>query len=135
MLDLALNGGCESAITLNAVAGRQQISEKYLWQVVSHLKNAGLIKTVRGTHGGYTLAREPSTFTVKEILEALDGPCTLVPCVNNKNTCKRSGSCAARDIWQELGKKIGDTLAAVTLADMVDKQKQMQQNLVCNYTI
>ena len=122
MLDLALHFG-EQPVFLKDAAKRQEISEKYLWHLVPPLKNAGLITSVRGAHGGYSLARPPAHITLKEILLAVEGPITFVTCVDDSAVCKRSEMCATRDIWSELSEKFLKILESGTLEDIVEKQK------------
>lgn len=118
MLDLALHGE-NGPVILRDVSKRQSISEKYLWQVISPLKSAGLIKTVRGAKGGYELARDPSTITVRDILVVLEGSPTLVLCVESPSICKDSATCVTRDIWARIGQALDSAMSATSLADMV----------------
>ncbi|OGX14793.1 MAG: hypothetical protein A2166_05765 [Omnitrophica WOR_2 bacterium RBG_13_41_10] len=122
MLELALCYG-KGPVFLKDIAGRQEISEKYLWHLITPLKTAGLINSSRGAHGGYALAKPPSEINLKEIIDVLEGSLSLVECVENTSVCRRVQFCVTRDIWQEITDKITQTLRAVTLKDMVDKQK------------
>src|ERR1035437_5826122 len=101
MLDLAIHGK-EGVVTLKAVARRQQISEKYLWQIVTPLKSAGLIAATVGAKGGYTLARDPAKVTLKDILDPLEGDCVLVKCTKRASACSRS---ADRSEERRVGKE------------------------------
>jgi len=85
--------------------------------------SVGLINSMRGAHGGYKLARAPSQITLRQVVQALEGPLFVVECVNAPSVCERVGFCITRDIWKELGEKISETLESVTLEDMVDMQK------------
>ena len=122
MLDLALHFG-EQPVFLKDAAGRQEISEKYLWHLIPPLKNAGLITSVRGAHGGYSLSRPPAQITLKDILLAAEGPISFVSCVGDPAACKRSEICGTKDIWSELSEKFLQILESVTLEDIVEKQK------------
>ena len=121
MLELALCHG-KGPVLLKDIAKRQRISEGYLEHLLPPLKASGLVNSTRGAHGGYTLAKAPSKITLKEVIEALEGPLSLVECVNVPSVCERVRSCVTRNIWKELGKKISQTLASVTLKDMIIKQ-------------
>ena len=134
MLDLALHFG-DKPVFLKDAAKRQEISEKYLWHLIPPLKNAGLITSVRGAHGGYSLARPPAHITLKEILLAVEGPITFVTCVDDSAACKRSGECAAKDIWCELSEKFLQILESVTLEDMVEKKSKYGSAAAYNYVI
>jgi Rrf2 family protein len=122
MVDLALHHG-EGPILLKEIAERQEISEKYLWQLISPLKNAGLINSTRGAHGGYNLAKPPAQITLKEIVVTLEGPMCLVECVDTPSVCSRSDTCVSRDVWHEVSEKILQTLESITLEYLVEKQK------------
>lgn len=123
MLDLAMHFG-QGPIFLREIASRQEISEKYLWQLIPPLKNAGLVSSTRGAHGGYILAKPPARITIKDIVSVLEGAICLVECVDNPSSCKRADTCASRDIWNETAVNILKTLASYTLEDMVEKQKR-----------
>lgn len=122
MLVLAHNYG-KGPLILKDIARIEEISEKYLGQIVHPLKVAGLINSGRGAHGGYTLARPPSQIKLSEVVQAVEGPIIPVECVNNPAVCNRVNICVARDVWQEMGIKIVETLDSVTLEDMVIRQK------------
>ena len=122
MLDLAEHYG-EGPVLLKDIAERQEISEKYLWQLVPPLKQVGLLTSTRGAHGGYTLTKPPAQITLKEIVTAVEGPISLVECVENASFCSRVDSCVARDVWAEISAQILENLNAITLESMVEKQK------------
>jgi Rrf2 family protein len=128
MLDLALHYG-EGPILLKDIAERQEISEKYLWQLIPPLKQAGLILSTRGAHGGYTLTKPPVQITLKEIVITVEGPMCLVECVDNSSSCPRADTCVARDVWGEISAKILQSLESVTLESMVENQKRKTHTL------
>jgi Rrf2 family protein len=123
MMDLALHYG-SGPIFLKDIAERQEISEKYLWQLIPPLKQAGLVSTTRGSHGGYKLAKAPAQITLKEIVSTLEGPLNLVECVDDIGVCPRSSACATRDVWGEVAAKIAQVLESFTLEHLVENQKQ-----------
>lgn len=127
MLDLALHYG-EGPILLRDIAERQEISEKYLWQLINPLKTTGLVNSLRGAHGGYVLGKPPEAISIKAILQILEGPLCLVDCVDNPALCERSLSCISRDIWGEASKNMQQTLEDTTLAAMVERQKEKWKN-------
>lgn len=122
MLELALYYG-KGPVLLKDIAKREEISEGYLEHLLPSLKAAGLVNSSRGAHGGYTLAKTPSEITLREVVQALEGPLSPAECVHTPNVCQRVRSCVTRDIWKKLGEKISQTLESVTLKDMVEMQK------------
>ncbi len=122
MLELALYYG-KGPVLLKDIAKREEMSEGYLEHLLPPLKAAGLVNSSRGAHGGYTLAKTPSEITLREVVQALEGPLSPAECVHTPNVCQRVRSCVTRDIWKKLGEKISQTLESVTLKDMVEMQK------------
>jgi Rrf2 family protein len=122
MLELALHFG-EGPVLLKEIAERQAISEKYLWHLISPLKSMGLIKSMRGAHGGYVLGKSPAEINLQDILRILEGSLCLVDCVDDPGTCDRSDTCITRDVWSEASKNISRTLESVTLEKMVERHK------------
>jgi Rrf2 family protein len=132
MLDLALHAG-DGPVTLKDIAARQEISEKYLSNLIPLLKNAGFVHSVRGSQGGYTLARPPREITLEDILLVLEGSMCLVECIEKPLLCQRSGQCLMRDIWSEVTGKMREALGSFTLEAMMDRQ--MLKQTVRSYDI
>ena len=86
---------------LREIAKREEVSEKYLSNLVNPLKARGLVEATRGVHGGYVLGKGPSEITMKEIVEALEGSLCIVDCVEKPAACGRAAFCVARDLWSE----------------------------------
>lgn len=128
MLDLALNYG-KGPVALKDVAKRQEISEKYLEHLIAPLKKAKLIRSSRGAHGGYVLLRSPSGISLNEIIIAVEGPMSIVECTQNSSFCKRSRDCLSRGAWNELSRKITETLSALTLEKIIDKNTHNGEEL------
>jgi len=122
MVDLALHYG-EGTISLKDIAERQEVSEKYLWNLTGPLKTARLIHSTRGTQGGYTLAKQPAEINLQDIVHALEGSLSIVECVDDASLCKRSQTCITRDVWTDISNKISQTLESITLQDMVEKER------------
>mgnify|MGYP000638224726 CR=1 FL=1 len=122
MAALAQNYG-KKPVFLKDIAKGEGISEKYLSLIIIPLRGVNLVTSVRGAHGGYNLSKEPSQITLKEIVDVLEGDCSLVDCVKNPSSCSRAPICASHDIWVLVGKKIADTLSSITL-DMLVKMNQ-----------
>ena len=132
MLDLAIHDG-EAPVLLREISKRQHISQKYLWQLIPPLKNAGLIVSTRGSKGGYRLAKHPSEINLLEILSALEGPLCFVDCVTEPDTCKRTAGCVTRDVWTELSQKMEHMMCSITLWNILQKHKDRNNRL--NYSI
>ena len=119
MLDLAMCG--EGKYTaLKDIAERQQISLKYLEQIISALTKSGYVKSVRGTGGGYMLAKAPEEYTVGMILRLTEGSLAPVACLDiAPNTCPRAESCVTLGVWEKLYDAINGVVDNITLADLV----------------
>lgn len=125
MLDLAQNEQ-EQYVPVKSIAQRQQISGKYLEQIISVLSRAGFVKSVRGAQGGYQLARPAEEYTVGMILRLIEGSLVPVACMEDQpNRCPRSETCATLTVWKQLDKAIGDVVDHVTLADLARDQGAM----------
>lgn len=127
MIELAKNEN-SGAIPLRIIAERQDISEQYLEQLFVNLRNAGLVKSVRGANGGYLLKGSPEDITVKEILTALEGPINIVDCVADESLCDFSNKCATHELWIELREKIEELLASITLEDLRQRSLQLLED-------
>lgn len=126
MLDLALNSTGEQ-ITIKSIAARQDISDKYLEQIISLLNRAGYVKSVRGAQGGYKLTKDPSEYTVGMIIRLTEGSLAPVDCLEeNTNDCKRSSACVTREVWQELYDAINSVIDRITLQDLVNRYRNKQ---------
>jgi len=129
MLDIALHCA-EGPVPLRAISKRQDITEKYLWHLINPLKSAGLIESTRGAKGGYVLAKPLAEISIKEIVRALEGPLTLVECIEKPNGCSKSQFCVARDVWKEVADRISQTLESMTLKDIVEKHHNKSEAAV-----
>lgn len=125
MLDLAVNNGEEEPVLMRDVALRQNLSEKYLEQILIPLRNAGLVRGVRGAKGGYMLTRSPSSINLLEIVEACIGDVTMVDCVEDPEYCQRIEGCATFVIWKELTETIREFLESKTLNDLTGIQRDL----------
>ncbi|MGM0365499.1 MAG: RrF2 family transcriptional regulator [Actinomycetota bacterium] len=123
MLELAQRYN-EGPIFLKDISSAQEISLKYLSQLIIPLKIAGLVKSTRGAHGGYMLARAPEKINLREIVEAVEGPINLVDCISDPGFCQRIEDCVTRDVWEEVSKEIYDKLSGISLKDMVNRCEQ-----------
>lgn len=124
MLDLAYNH-TGSFIPIKNISQRQDISDKYLEQIITQLSRAGLVKSARGAQGGYMLAKEPQEYTVGEILRLLEGNLAPVACVDDTNdACTRADECVTMEVWREIKDAVNKVVDNITLADLVEQQRQ-----------
>ena len=118
MAELAARYG-QGPVPLAEIAAAQGLSRDYLEQIVPALREAGLVQSTRGAHGGYQLARAPETMTVGQVLRALEGEILPLPCVSKDVAeCDRSHMCAARTVWTKVHARVSETLNEMTLADL-----------------
>lgn len=122
MLDLALNSS-EISVPVKSIAERQNIPGKYLEQVLSALKKAGLVRSIRGPNGGYALARPPQQITVGDILRTLEGDLAPVKCVgqrSKKERCPREGQCITKYVWARIRDEVNQVVDGITLKELAD---------------
>ncbi len=112
------NGG--ESIILKKISDEEDISIRYLEQIIIPLKIARLVKSIRGAGGGYILARHPSEIKLREILLALEGACCLVECVDDEDYCDRIKECATYEIWKNASSLLKDYFEKTTLQDLVE---------------
>ena len=125
LLDVALTAD-EAPVSLSAVSDRQDISLSYLEQLFGKLRRHGLVNSVRGPGGGYTLARPMSQFTVADIVVAVDEPMDARQC-EGKEDCKGGQKCMTHHLWMDLNHKMFNYLSSVSLADLVREQRQRNE--------
>jgi len=122
ILELAENHN-KGPLQVNTIAREEDISGKYLEQLMAILKSAGLVRSVRGSKGGYILAKAPNLIKLNEVFNCLEGPVVTVECVENKDYCARTADCVARQVWMQVQQAITDVLYSITLQDLVDRAK------------
>ena len=121
LMDLAAHAG-EAPVLVREIAEREGISDRYLEQLLLPLKAAGMVRASRGTHGGFTLARDPGELNLKEIIRVTEGSTSFTECVDDPGICSRADVCALRDAWQEVTAAAEAVLASITIADLVARQ-------------
>lgn len=126
MLDIALNDA-KTPVRIKDIAERQQISDKYLEQIVSSLNKAGFVKSLRGPQGGYRLTKKPEEYTVGMILRLIEGSLAPVACLDDDiNNCTRADRCRTLILWEKLYDAISEVVDNITLADLISWQKNMK---------
>ena len=125
MLELAQHY-TEGPIPLGDIAKRQGVSVKYLEQIIIPLKRAHFIESVRGPKGGHILTKPPEEITVGEIVVLLEEGSSLVECIEDTTVCERADICPTRLLWKEVSEAMLNKLQTVTLADLVQKAKALE---------
>ncbi len=122
MLDLAQHYD-DGPVQIGEIAKRQDISVKYLEQLIIPLKKANYVKSVRGSKGGHVLEKPPEEITVGEVVKVLEGGIDLADCIENPDICDRSETCLTRGVWETTTRAMYQELTSVTLSDMVKGHK------------
>ena len=120
MVDLALHYG-QQYIPLKEVAQRQGISEKYLEQIVPALNRAGFVQSIRGSQGGYRLARPPEAYSVGMIIRLMEGQLAPAPCASqhDHNECPMADQCVTAGVWEKIREAVDDVVDHITLENLV----------------
>jgi len=122
ILELAEKDG-SGPLRVKTIAQSQDISVKYLEQLMSILRSAGFVRSIRGSKGGYMLAKAPNQIKLSDVFDCLEGPVTTVECVEDKDYCARDADCVARQVWAQVQQAINNVLQSITLQDLVDRAK------------
>ena len=127
MLDLAAHNTGDP-VRLKDVAARQEISDKYLEQIISVLNKAGFVRSIRGPMGGYVLTRRPEEYTVGMILRLTEGSLAPVECTETPGTCDREEECVTRILWNRIADAVNGVVDHVTLEDLLGWQHEKESN-------
>jgi len=125
MYYLALHQG-EGPQTLQSIA-TTGVPRQYLEQILGQLRRQGLVSTVRGAQGGYQMAGKPEEITLRDIIDAVEGPIELSECTSPEPTCQRSGTCPVRWVWQRVTDSINAELERITLRDMLNPRCESEE--------
>ena len=106
---------------IREIAESQKLSQKYVSRIIIGLRKGGFLKSIRGVHGGYRLARPASEINLLEVFEATEGKVCIINCIGCKKKCARADTCATRPVWELLNENIKNTLAGMTLEEVVKK--------------
>ena len=129
LLDLAIHDSGE-AINVKTIAERQELSEKYMEQILSVLQKAGFVVSTRGSHGGYHLTKKPANYTIGKILRTVDGQ--LIPATQQEDIQERPVELVVNELWGNLQEQIENTLDSVTLLDLMNSYND---KICFSYTI
>jgi Rrf2 family protein len=122
------NGPVQSAV----IASRQSIPEPYLDQLLTSLRRAGFIRSVRGPQGGHALVRDPRDLRLSEAISALEGSLAPIGCLDDPDGCPKTATCCLRPVWQEIEQATLKILDGITIADLAERERA---NGVARYTI
>ena len=122
ILDLALHHD-QGAIQMSEISTRQNISIKYLEQLIRPLKKAGLVESIRGPKGGHFLAEDPEKITLGQITRIFEGSTVLVECINGSKKCSKADNCVVRKAWKAASQALFDQLDAITIANLMTGTK------------
>lgn len=127
VFDLALNSNSEKSVTLKSIAERQGISEPYLEQLMASLRKAGIVKSIRGSQGGYLLSNEPDKITVGDVIRTLEGEMSPTECVDETThiNCTESACCVTRIVWQKIKDSVDQVIDSITIQDMLEDHKKI----------
>ncbi len=123
VMELACNYE-KKPLSLKIIAQNQGISMKYLERIIASLKNAGIVNSTRGSHGGYVLARRPDQIKVGECFNCLEGSFAIADCVPDYKSCSRFADCMIKGLWKQVNQAVENVLQSITLQDLVDSAKK-----------
>lgn len=121
LVGLAAHADEKRTILVSRVAEEQDVSPAFLAKIFQQLVKAGLMNSSRGARGGFNLARSPANITIREIVEAIEGPTALNRCLLHDDPCERAGSCPMAEVWRDAQNRMLDVLEQTTVADIVAK--------------
>lgn len=125
MYYLARHAG-EGPQTLNSIS-TVGVPKQYLEQILGNLRRAGLVSTVRGAQGGYQIATRPEETSLRDIIDAVEGPIELSSCANGEGSCLKSGTCPVRRVWQKATDSINAELEKIHLSDMFTQASESEE--------
>lgn len=130
VIEIAICGE-EEAIALSSIAERQSISISYLEQLIAKLKKAGIVNSIRGSQGGYMLAKPAEEISVGHILRALEGDLNPVDCaevIGGTATCSGSELCVTKHVWKRISDSINNAVDEIMLSELVADSKEIEMN-------
>lgn len=126
LIEIGRQGG--DAVPLKDVSERQGLSQHYLEQIASNLRRSGFIRSIRGAHGGYRLARPADQINAYDVVTALEGSIAPVQCVEDDHTCDSQNVCGTQDLWFRVDAALRDVLGGTTLADLIEQSERQQHS-------
>lgn len=124
LIEIARRDG--EAVPLKDVSERQGLSQHYLEQIASNLRRAGFIKSVRGAHGGYRLARPADQINAYDVVTAMEGSIAPVQCVEDDHSCESQNVCGTQNLWFRVDAALREVLGGTTIADLIVESDHQQ---------
>ena len=126
LIELTHHYGESKPMQSSEIAARQDIPESYLEQLLTVLRRAGFIRSVRGPQGGHALIRDPHDVRVSEVVQALEGPVMPIDCLDETSPCGRNGGCAQHDMWDQVRLAILQVLNDTNIADLAERDREVK---------
>jgi Rrf2 family transcriptional regulator, cysteine metabolism repressor len=133
VLELALNYSSESPVRVQDIADRHGIPLKFLFQIMQILKRVDIVRSKRGTEGGYVLARPPKDISVGDVIRCVSGPFVQLSCLESSNfsdMCERQSTCQFKAIWGDLDRAIASVLNHVNFEDLAERARSSQRQVM-----
>jgi Rrf2 family protein len=127
LIELAHHYG-QGPVQSAEIASRQEVPEPYLDQLLTNLRRAGFIRSVRGPQGGHALIRDPHEVKLSEVIVALEGSLAPTACVDDPESCNRIGGCVQREVYERVRNATVEILESVTIADLAEKETAKNHN-------
>lgn len=127
LIELAHHYG-QGPVQSAEIASRQEVPEPYLDQLLTTLRRAGFIRSVRGPQGGHALIRDPKEVRLSEVMTALEGSLAPIACVDDPEACTKSGGCTQREVWEHVRDATLEILQNVSIGDLAEKERQHNHN-------
>jgi Rrf2 family protein len=127
LVELAHHYG-EGPVQSAEIAAKQEVPEPYLDQLLTMLRRAGFIRSVRGPQGGHALIRDPQELKLSEVVQALEGSLAPIACVDDPDACTRTGGCVQREVWERVRDATLQILQGVSIADLAEKEREYSRN-------
>lgn len=128
LLDIALHEDDPAPRTTAAIAESQQLSLKFISRLVIPLRQAGMIRSIRGVSGGFRLARPPAEISLLDIVETLQGPVEILDCLGEASPCPRAQGCVSRSVWNDVNTAFSNALSALTLEQVLARTREHAAN-------
>lgn len=127
LVELAHHYG-EGPIQSAHIASAQEVPEQYLDQLLTTLRRAGFIRSVRGPNGGHALVQDPADVRLSSVMVALEGSLSPMSCVDDPESCTRTGGCVQRDVWERVRDATQEILDSVTIGDLAEQEREYNRN-------
>ena len=111
---------------LNDLAEKADVPRNYLVKILKSLSHAGIVSSFRGMRGGFTLAKDPKNISLRAVIEAIDGPVGVMPCLSGANQCSRPSPCAAQEIFRSIRERLLTELESHTMADLMRREAELR---------